>query len=586
MVSALKIPSIDYTTRDFTAIVGDIIRVIPFYCPEWTDNNDTDFGITLSKGFAGVLDVLHFYIDRAAGEMFLPTAVKRESIVKIGKLVGYELRSVIPASADVVFTLPSTLPADFTIPKGFQVQTVASSQQSAVVFETVADLVIQAGQTQGTTSVVEGTSGSEALGTSTGQAFQQIDVTSSIIIQASFVFQVDEGAGFVTWTLVPSFVNCGPNDTAYRIELDAKELITVFLGDNLQGHIPTTGSNMQALFRTITGDRGGVFGNVGAGTITLQLSQVFYLGNPVSLTLTNPAQASGGEDVQSIDEAKRLIPASIRALNRAVTVDDYKTLVEDFGGVAKAKIIQGTGGSDPCCACNLDLYIAPTGGGTLSTQAKNDLLTYLDGLKMAGNCIKIQDPTYVGITIQGTVTALSNFDLKTIQDAVATASSGFFDLSGLFADFGQDLFLGNLFANYEAINGIDHVDIIQCSRVPVPVYNVWTGNGTINTPTIGPASDNEDWTLTFLSSTTFSVVGSVSGIQPNGTIGVSYATPNNALAFEITVGSNPQALGDQITFQTSTYLGNVPIDNTEIMAQGAVSFQYVVIPARLTGVNC
>lgn len=586
MATTLKVPAIDYTSRDHQSIVADIIRAIPFYCPEWTDHNDTDPGIALAKSFAGTLDVLHFYIDRAAGEMYLPTLVKRESIVKIGKLVGFELRSVTPASADVVFTLPGPLASDLTIPKGFKVQTVASSQQTPITYETSQNLVIPAGETEGTMTVVEGVSGTETLGTSNGQAFQKIAVEASIIIESSFVFEVDEGSGFLAWERVESFVNSGPTDIHFRAELDAEELITVFLGDNLQGKIPVNGADFRTQFRKITGDRGGVFGNVGADTITLALDQVFFLGNPVNLTVTNPAQASGGEDVQSIEEAKRLLPASIRALMRAVTPEDYKTLAEQFGGVAKSKVTQGSGGSDPCCACNLDLYVAPTGGGVLSTSAKQDLLNYFDSRKMAGTCLKIKDPTYVGITIRGNVTVFSNIDLKTVQDAVTAAASSFFDLGGVNADFGRDLFLGNLFAAFSAVNGIDHVDIVQCSRVPVPSLDVWSGDGTINTPTVGPAAKDETWTLTFLSPMTFSVVGSESGIQPNGTIGVDYGTPNGAVAFKITAGANPQVLGDRVTFKTSTFLGNVPMDNFEIMAQGGVSFQFVVVPTRLSGVNC
>lgn len=582
----VKVPSIDYTSRDFRAISSDMIAAIPFYTPEWTDHNDTDYGIVTLKSFAGQMDVLHFYVDRAAGELFPATAVKRESVVKAFKIINYELRSVIPASADAIFSIKTALLLPLTIPMGTKVQTIAGPEQSAIILETAVDLVIPTGQTSGTVSVVEGITGTEDLGTSTGQAYQQITIQTLTIIVSSLQIVIDEGGGPIVWTLVDDFTQSGPTDRSYRIELDATENIHVFFGDNLQGKIPVSGADINSNFRYITGDRGGVFGNVGANTITIVVDTIIFNGGPITVAVNNPAQASSGQDIESIVEAKRLGPASLRTLNRAVTPEDYATLSQQFGGVAKALVTQGAGQGDPCCACNLNLYVAPTGGGTLSITAKQNLLDFLDPLKMVGTCVKIQDPNYVGITIQGSVFVFSNFDLPTATTALNTSLSSFFDLAGDFAGFGQDLFLGNLFSQLESVSGVDHVDLIQCSRVPLPVLEIWTGNGTINTPIIGQAAQDETWTITFLSPTIFSVVGSVSGIQNNGATGVAYSSNKGEVQFTITAGLTPQALGDRITFQTSTFLGNVPIDNTEIIAQGGVSLSFVVVPARLTGVNC
>ena len=33
---ALRVPPIDYTSRDFPAIAADKVRSIPFFAPEWT----------------------------------------------------------------------------------------------------------------------------------------------------------------------------------------------------------------------------------------------------------------------------------------------------------------------------------------------------------------------------------------------------------------------------------------------------------------------------------------------------------------------------------------------------------------------
>ncbi|MFC1707096.1 hypothetical protein ACFL59_09790, partial [Planctomycetota bacterium] len=74
---AVRVPPISYDSRDYESIRDDMVRAIPFYTEEWTDHNPTDFGIVLIELLAFVADCLHYYIDRAAAEAFLPTALKR-----------------------------------------------------------------------------------------------------------------------------------------------------------------------------------------------------------------------------------------------------------------------------------------------------------------------------------------------------------------------------------------------------------------------------------------------------------------------------------------------------------------------------
>jgi len=584
---ATRVPSPDYTSRDFASIKQDMVRAIPHYTQEWTDHNEADFGIVMVNLFAGMLDVLHFYVDRASGEMYLPTAVKRESVVKILKLINFELRSIVPASADVTFSMLSTLASPVLIPRGTKVQTVASEDQTPVVYETATDVTIPALSLTATVSVIEGEAGTEDLDNANGQPFQPFVVQAVTIVEGSFELEIDEGAGFVVWTKVDTFVDSTPTDTHYRIERDANEVVTVFVGDNLQGKIPTATSRVRANFRVIQGDRGGagVFGNVGAGVIRIVQSTIFSNGVRVTLEVTNPLQASGGEDRQSMEEAKRLGPASLRALNRAVTPEDYKTLSEQFGGVAKAKVVQGTS-DDPCCACALELYVAPTGGGNLSGASKLALLEFLDERKMVGTCLTIEDPDYVDVDMTGSVFVYSNFDLPTVQDVIAAAINSFFEIDGDFADFGTDLFLGNLFAALEDVDGVQHIDLGQVTRRPDPVLEIWTGDATIGDVVTGAAAADEEWIITFLSPTTFSVIGEESGIQTDGVVNVPYESDEGEVAFTISAGVTPMALGNRATFRTSPLLGNVPIRPTEIMKKGAVDLTYVVVPTRSAGQTC
>lgn len=77
-----------------------------------------------------------------------------------------------------------------------------------------------------------------------------------------------------------------------------------------------------------------------------------------------------------------------------------------------------------------------------------------------------------------------------------------------------------------------------------------TGNGTVSQPAI-LTNVVEKWTLTAKSSTTFGVVGAVSGAQTDATVGTPY---NNGLtSFTISAGGTAFVSGDTFTYTASTY---------------------------------
>jgi len=345
----------------------------------------------------------------------------------------------------------------------------------------------------------------------------------------------------------------------------------------LQGKIPVGTSPVRAAFRLIQGTRAGVFGNVGAGSISIVNTSVFVGGRKVNLGVTNPAQASAGEDRQSIEEAKRLGPASVTTQQRVVTSADYKNEMEQFGGIAKALAVQGVG-DDPCFACNLDLYVAPTGGGFASTTLKAALLLHLDSLKMVGTGLVVKDPTYVSIDISGTVFNESNVDRQTVEDDFNAAVDAFFDInSSVYMDFGSDLFLANLFSALGEVDGVSHINFTKVTRVPVASLDIWNGDPTFGTIVPGTTSVEETWTVTFISATTFSVQGSVSGLSTDGVLGTAYVSDGLQVAFTVTAGTTAPSVGDKATFKTSPAFGNVTITSQEVLQKGTVTLTFSTV---------
>ncbi|MCC6310987.1 MAG: putative baseplate assembly protein [Trueperaceae bacterium] len=565
---ALKLPPIDYSSRDYEAIRDDMVRAIPFYTEEWTDHNPTDFGIVLIELLAFVADGLHYYIDRAAAEAFLPTAIKRQSVINLLKLIDYELRSAVPASADVTFTLPQVFPEDVRIPAGTRLATAAEAGEDPVEFETVADLVIPAAETEGTVSAVEGRTQEEIAGRSDGTPFQRIRLSGAPIVDGTLRILIDEGAGEEPWTEVDSFVRTGPLDRHYYVQRDEQDRLTVFFGDNAQGRIPGAGASIRAVYRV----GGGVRGNVGAGTIGTVVSVLTHRGSPLTVQVANPLAASGGEERQSIEDAKRQGPRTLRAMGRAVTLDDFEILAEDFPGIARARALLGAGAEGGCC-CGVTVHVVPEGGGQMSADLRERLLARLEAVKMAGTCLELADAEYVEVDIDGVVFVGPTFVQAEVEQVFLDELDRFFLLDGAFVDFGRGVFLSDLYALIDGVDGVDHVDLAKVTRRPVPKLEVWSGDAAFEPVTVGPAAARETWTVTFTSPTEFSVRGTVSGIQAaRGRLGVPYAADRGQVSFQITAGAGgrPMRAGDRASFVTSAFLGNVPLAPNEVMVRGSV----------------
>src|SRR6478736_6189568 len=103
-------PVIDYTDKDFASLRDAMLRLARQRLPEWTDQSPADLGMLLVDLFAYCGDILAYYQDRIASELFPGTATERASVVDLLRLIGYELQPITPAAADLQLTFDP--PAD------------------------------------------------------------------------------------------------------------------------------------------------------------------------------------------------------------------------------------------------------------------------------------------------------------------------------------------------------------------------------------------------------------------------------------------------------------------------------------------
>lgn len=94
-----------------------------------------DYAITLLEHWAIVCDMLTFYQERIANEAFLRTALHRQSILRLARLLDYELSPGIAAATLLAFDLKED--ASLTLPVGLRVQSVPGEGERPQKFETV-----------------------------------------------------------------------------------------------------------------------------------------------------------------------------------------------------------------------------------------------------------------------------------------------------------------------------------------------------------------------------------------------------------------------------------------------------------------
>ena len=102
----MPLPAPKLDDRTFQDLVNETKRQIPRYCPEWTDHNASDPGITLIQLFAYLAEQIGYRLNR------VPEKNHVELLKPLGVAVT-RLAQGLPAGADLEFTDDLTLTRAF-----------------------------------------------------------------------------------------------------------------------------------------------------------------------------------------------------------------------------------------------------------------------------------------------------------------------------------------------------------------------------------------------------------------------------------------------------------------------------------------
>lgn len=128
----LVAPNLD--DRRFQDLVDDAKRYVQRRCPEWSDHNVSDPGVTLIETFAMVVDQLFYRLNQVPDRLYL----------KFFELLGMPLYPPAAALAATTFWLSAPQEDTITVPPGTEVATQRTETREALSFTTTQNLDIVA----------------------------------------------------------------------------------------------------------------------------------------------------------------------------------------------------------------------------------------------------------------------------------------------------------------------------------------------------------------------------------------------------------------------------------------------------------
>ena len=385
--------------------------------------SDFDFE---GAGISVLLDVLAYnthynalYHNMSVNEMFLDSAAKRESVVSIGKMLGYTPKSAIcpTATIQLVVSNVSGNPDTLTLPTA---STFTSTVDGTVyTFQTTSAYTASKSSTNTYTfPAVVITEGTMVTNTYTAASNTRYLVANANADMTSLGVSVQEdpnNAAYLGYTLVDNIVNAGPSSRVFFTKEVEDKLYEVEFGDGAVGFAPPNGATVKVSYcvSSLTAANGSkLFTYTGGG-----------LGSS-TVNITTTSAASGGADQESIDSIKFNAPKSFAAQNRAVTADDYKVILPQLYDNVDAISVWGGEENDPPVYGKAYISIKPKSGTTLTESTKLNITNNIIKSKNLVSVIpEIVDPDTLGIIVQSTVYYNQNVTSKAKETIASQANA-------------------------------------------------------------------------------------------------------------------------------------------------------------------
>ena len=357
-----------------------------------------------------LLDVLSYntqynayYLNMVANEMFLDTALQRNSVVSQAKLLNYVPKSALAPTATINLTVNEVNSASLTLPKytnflseaisGVNYNFVNTDSETVNVINKVArfnNITLKQGQATNYSFPVNLTNNSKSL-----FVLPELGIDTTTLLVS--VQQSTSNNSTTTYSLASNYLTLNPDSLVYFLQEGLNGYYEIHFGNDVLGKSLNNGNIVRVSYVVTKGT-----GSTAANNFVLMGSVGGY-GNTVITPITSASQGAAKESIESI---KYQAPKTYAAQKRAVTKDDYITAIQqnNLGYSFDAVNVWGGQQNNPPVYGKVFVCIKPSGAYKITENQKAKLIKdVLNPISMMTVEPTIVDPDYTYIQITANV---------------------------------------------------------------------------------------------------------------------------------------------------------------------------------------
>lgn len=431
-----------FTNLDFNSIKSQIKN----YLRSNSDFSDFDFeGSNLSM----LIDILAYnsYItafntNMAVNESFLDSATLRENVVSLARNIGYVPRSkrasraIINFSVDTSVIDPNKSLRTLTLKSG--IVALGAIRGGSYSFSIPDDITVPINENQIATfnnvQIYEGTLLTKTFVIDYKNFNQKFILQNPGIDTTTIRLRVLNNKT-ETYQQFANIFNVDSSTPMYLVQEILDEKYQIIFGDGVLGKKPENGSTVFVSYLTTNGaDANGVQSFTFSGILEDNNGKIVT--NGISLVTTIQA-AENGDSIENVDNIKYLSPRVYATQYRAVTSNDYKSLIPFlFPNVESVNAYGGEELPNPEYG-KVYISVKPKNGLFLSNLSKQNLLTQLKNYSVAGIKPEIIDLKFLFVEVSTSVyynksktNDITNLKNKVIETITKYANSSDLNVYG------------------------------------------------------------------------------------------------------------------------------------------------------------
>jgi hypothetical protein len=371
-----------------------------------------------------------YYLNMVANEMFLDTALARDSVVSQAKLLNYIPHSAIAPSATINLTVTGVTQPQLTLPRftNFLSESIDGINYNFVTTDdTITEVNLATNEAyfanveikQGIPASFNYTVNNSNNPTSKFQLPEpNVDTTTLQVL----VQQSSSNSSFETYTKASSFVSLNSGSLVYFLQEGLGGNYEIYFGDNILGKKLVDGNIVRVSYLTTSGTAA-----AGANNFVLMDTIQGYS----TASINGVIAATKGSDRETIDSIKFQAPKAYSAQNRAVSKEDYITAIQqnNLGYSFDAVNVWGGEDNDPPSYGSVFISLKPTGAYTFTQTQKeklvNDVIKPISVLTVVP---KIVDPDYTYLQLTANVLydpKKTNLTTTQLQSNIKTAIANY-----------------------------------------------------------------------------------------------------------------------------------------------------------------